>query len=167
MESQRPWEMAQEEFACDHAETDIRRMTVSNGVQHWVRQCILCGHNCGGVKREDVPGLLRINPVAFDEGLRQSWQDQRTARLQQIRQEDQSHWWRQYNAYLESPEWKAKRKAVLERDLMLCQGCRKNRATEAHHLTYIRQGREMLFDLVAVCKECHDAIHPRSEEDAS
>jgi len=83
MEGKRPWEAAQEEFACDHTQTEIRRMTVSNGVQHWVRQCKRCGHNCGSMKREDVPGLVRLNPVPFDEELRQSWQEQRAGRFQQ------------------------------------------------------------------------------------
>ena len=152
-------EVIQEEFACEHEERQIRRMTCSNGTFMWVRQCLRCGHNGGSVKKDEVPGLIRIKPVEFDEGLRQSWQEQITGRLQTLRQEDQNHWWRQYNAYLESPEWKARRAAVLERDRMLCQGCRKNRATQAHHLTYERQGKEMLFDLVAVCDECHEEIH--------
>jgi 5-methylcytosine-specific restriction endonuclease McrA len=83
-----------------------------------------------------------------------------TDRAEELRREDSEHWWRQYNTYLESPEWKARRKAVLERDEFLCQGCRKQRATQVHHLTYDRKGNEMLFDLVAVCDECHEAIHP-------
>jgi len=55
-------------------------------------------------------------------------------------------------------------RAVLERDLRLCQGCRQRPATQVHHQTYRRVGREMLFDLVAVCDECHDAIHEGGDE---
>jgi hypothetical protein len=34
-------------------------------------------------------------------------------------------------------------------------------ATEAHHLTYVRIGREQPEDLLAVCSEHHRALHNR------
>jgi hypothetical protein len=66
-----------------------------------------------------------------------------------------------YYAYLESPEWKAKRDVVLCRDRFLCQACRAAKATEAHHLTYEHLGREPLFDLIAVCRSCNARLRAR------
>ena len=61
--------------------------------------------------------------------------------------------------YLESPNWKKKRKRVLDRDNNLCV-CGE-RATYVHHKTYQNLGAELLSDLVALCKNCHDGYHGR------
>jgi len=71
-------------------------------------------------------------------------------------------WWDRYNAYLETPQWQTLRLAVFKRDGYLCQHCHKARATDAHHLTYVRMGHEDLADLLSVCKSCHETIHGRS-----
>ncbi len=68
---------------------------------------------------------------------------------------------RQYDAYMQSPAWRFKRQQVLDRDGGICQVYRKREATEVHHLTYTRFGCEMLFDLLAICEDCHDRIHGR------
>ena len=52
-----------------------------------------------------------------------------------------------------------KRAAVLRRCGGVCEGCGEAPAVEVHHLTYQRVGRELLFDLVGVCRACHDAAH--------
>lgn len=155
-------EVLEEEFRCDHESTDFRRKTKSNGVQCWVRQCIHCGEQVGTeVKRELVPGVRRLNPIDFDEHLRQSRWQARQDRATALREEQSTQWWTDYSAYLESPTWKYLRQQVLKRDNFLCQGCLQKRATQVHHLTYERQGREMLFDLTSVCDVCHDRIHDK------
>ncbi len=153
------WEIVQEEFACEHEETEFRRMTMSDGRPLFVVQCLECGHNKGSVRKASIPGIQLLNMQPFDEGLRQRWQDCRMARLEELRQAKNREWWDEYDAYLRSPEWQAKRRAVLERDEHLCQGCRKQLANQVHHLTYERKCREMLFDLVSVCDDCHSSIH--------
>jgi 5-methylcytosine-specific restriction endonuclease McrA len=55
-------------------------------------------------------------------------------------------------------EWRAKSQAVLRRENYVCQGCG-GRATQAHHLTYEHAFNEFLFELVAVCEECHAQLH--------
>ncbi len=77
------------------------------------------------------------------------------------RDEQDRRWWAWYDQYLQSPEWQARRRLVLRRAGGKCEGCRIRRAVQAHHLTYDRVGREMLFDLVAVCAECHNQIHAK------
>lgn len=67
--------------------------------------------------------------------------------------------WRWYDTYLQTPEWETRRKAVMARARNTCEGCQAADATQVHHLTYERVGNEMLFDLVAVCDDCHAQIH--------
>lgn len=68
-----------------------------------------------------------------------------------------------YRAYLESTEWQERRQKVLQRERFVCQGCRKERATEVHHLDYRHVGHELLFGLVALCDDCHRRAHGRCE----
>lgn len=64
-----------------------------------------------------------------------------------------------YHKYLDSPEWKAKRQLVFERDENLCQECKSAPAFHVHHLTYANIFNEKLEDLLSVCAECHSKIH--------
>jgi hypothetical protein len=75
------------------------------------------------------------------------------------RERDNAEWWRQYNEYLLTPAWRARRARVLHRAGNMCEGCGERPATQVHHLTYERFRHEMLFDLVAICNPCHAAIH--------
>jgi len=79
---------------------------------------------------------------------------------EQEKAEQSALWWERYNAYLLTPGWRSKRDRVLQRAHGLCEGCGAKRAVYAHHLTYERVFNEMLFDLVALCDECHQTIHP-------
>jgi hypothetical protein len=65
----------------------------------------------------------------------------------------------EYQAYLNSPKWKAKRREVLERAKYKCQVCKKRQAWQVHHKTYERIFNEPLQDLLSVCAKCHEEIH--------
>jgi hypothetical protein len=64
-----------------------------------------------------------------------------------------------YRAYLASPEWAERRGRTLMLAGGTCQRCGQRRATEAHHLTYDRLGRERDQDLLALCGPCHRMLH--------
>lgn len=66
-----------------------------------------------------------------------------------------------YSQYLSSPEWRAKRKLVLERDNYKCQRCAATRRLQVHHLTYERIFKERLDDLLTLCQPCHRRLHDR------
>lgn len=70
-------------------------------------------------------------------------------------------WWEAYTAYLQSPEWAAKRAYILRRD-KVCRVCG-GPAEQVHHLTYVRvkppNFSELMSDLIAVCVACHEEIH--------
>ena len=64
-----------------------------------------------------------------------------------------------YIDYLKSEEWKVLREKILTRDNFICQKCKHEKATSVHHLTYKRLGRELLEDLISVCRSCHFSLH--------
>ena len=160
-------------LVCEHHNAILTRRTYSNGVVHAIHQCLRCGESVGGsVARAKLPKPIDAL-LPWDENLRTQWRHQREAHYKRWRgqkeaeqQAQSSQWWAQYNAYLNSPEWRAKRAAVMNRAGGLCEGCRDARATQVHHLTYTHAGHsfaggEFLWELVAVCDECHDRIHER------
>lgn len=88
------------------------------------------------------------------------WRE-RSRQYEEERQQQIEERRREYEIYIQSPTWKELRRKVLVRANHTCEGCGKARATDAHHLTYERFRQEMLFDLVAVCRACHEQIHNR------
>lgn len=60
-----------------------------------------------------------------------------------------------YRHHLTSSEWAETRRLAFERSGGLCEGCRRAKATQVHHLTYQHVGAELLFELVALCGDCH------------
>ncbi|MDE0084752.1 MAG: hypothetical protein OXU23_03505 [Candidatus Poribacteria bacterium] len=72
-------------------------------------------------------------------------------------------WNKYYNLYIQSDEWKKKRKEVLKRDGYLCI-CG-SKATMVHHKRYHHIGNEPLSDLVALCEYCHADLHERRKEE--
>lgn len=61
-----------------------------------------------------------------------------------------------YHAYLQSPEWKEKRKEITKGKKCGC--CGKRDAYQVHHMSYRYKYAEPLFDLVPVCDPCHEAL---------
>ena len=67
-----------------------------------------------------------------------------------------------YADYLASSEWAERRALVMRRCGGVCEGCRKAGADDVHHLTYQHIGAEFLFELVGLCRGCHDRWHERA-----
>src|SRR5262249_8716042 len=65
----------------------------------------------------------------------------------------------EYLKYLNSPEWKALRDAVIKRCQGICERCKKYLVDEVHHLTYDRLYHEALEDLQGLCEPCHEYLH--------
>lgn len=78
------------------------------------------------------------------------------------RQAESNEWWRRYNLYLRSPEWRAKAALVLDRAHHRCEACGTRPATDVHHLTYKHVFDELLWELRAVCTECHEKLTTES-----
>jgi len=109
----------------------------------------------------DLGAFERAKDVQFGERQR-DWELARQERERQWKDE-QSEWWDKYNDYLRSSSWGARRALVLDRAGDICEGCRQRRATQVHHLTYDHVTNEFLWELVAICNECHARVHDYKE----
>jgi hypothetical protein len=67
----------------------------------------------------------------------------------------------EYRAYLDSPQWRAKRERILTTRGRRCEVCRFHERLSLHHLTYVRLYDELDSDLLVVCESCHAALHQR------
>lgn len=161
-----PYQQALEHYACDHAVTECRYKTYANGTHHFFEQCLNCGQSVGSaIAHKNIADIENIAP--WDSQLENAYQfliDEMTNQLRdeqnEIWQNRETDWDKEYSVYLQSPQWKDKRHRVLERDGYLCQACLKRRASEVHHTTYqFALGQEPLFILVSVCRLCHNALH--------
>lgn len=161
MATQATYDPKSSPWYCEHAETQVRKRTQSDGRTVACRQCLRCGASLGNVAKNRVP-YVAVLP-AWDEALQKSWRERGQTEFDQRRQDEQDAFWKWYNAYLLSPEWRVLRSKVLKRADGVCEGCGERPAVQVHHLTYARVGKEMLFDLVAVCQFCHDRIHEDRE----
>ena len=152
-------------LACEHPETQIRRKSMSDGRPMFKLQCVNCGRGVGtAIGARNVPDTSVEWDQKAEDAYDASWIEQRkdgdsviAARLAEI-DERRSLWWTKYDIYLQSDEWMARRRKALERDKHLCQSCREAGASQVHHLTYAHAFNEPLFDLISVCKSCHDRL---------
>lgn len=135
-------------------------------------QCDLCGETTTGALAyaKFTPELIAAMPpmdMEFREKIRNESRErqrqEQQERLAQFEVQRVEHT-QKYYEYLKTPQWHAKRKAVLERDNYVCRGCLTAQATIVHHLTYDHVFDELLFELVAVCKPCHDRAHPEKQQ---
>ena len=148
---------------CTHGETQIRTRVVSNGGTHVWRQCQICGEFVGQAIGKSLapathPPADELLLARRRAGRRQQYDEIIQKHIR--RQKSQgSEWWTKYNAYLQTPQWRAIATRVLKRANGICEGCGQAGATQVHHLTYQHVFNEFLFDLVAVCRACHERLH--------
>lgn len=171
----RPWQVVDREFSCDHAQTQFVKYVQINGVVVVRKQCLRCGKSLGNVAKNgfDVDSL-----PFFDQNRAESWQTKRQNRFNEIweqqreaeaakQQQEAQEWWREYNQYLKTQQWHTLRRKVLERDNNLCQACLTRPASQVHHLRYELYnllGQSAAFECVAICYQCHVKIHPHMAE---
>lgn len=157
------WELCQH---LDHVEPRV--WTIAGGGIQVAMQCLTCGHRVGSALSQKQYDPAQLPPA--DIALRDAYDAQRSSNAEEFRLElsralDRERFERRadYEAYIASPEWQSKRSAVLSRDGSRCQaqmfGCTRY-ATDVHHLSYEHFRNEPLFDLIAVCRMCHNQLHP-------
>lgn len=141
-------------------------------------QCVVTGRISQLIKEADYPSLFILPSDKQDGG---KWPDVRnlanqTDKLFKTYLEESakihakypvaflSHYKERYHEYLNSPEWKAKRQAILKRDGNKCviSGCTTN--LNVHHITYDNIGDEPDYDLLTVSNEVHQIIHDETHE---
>lgn len=147
---------------CEHPDKEIRRKKDKNGNPRFYYQCLCCGCTAGKqLKKAEVLNPESVKDFEVDRE-NQAWADynqrfEKRRKLEVKMVED--IWNRNRDLYMNSPEWKKLRALVFERANYICEGCREAKATDCHHTTYDNIGQEFLFELLALCKECHDRYH--------
>jgi 5-methylcytosine-specific restriction endonuclease McrA len=125
--------------------------------------CDDCHDTCGefikhSLATPDTPEISR-EEIVEHERAREEQHRARWAEFERGRRDQAAEWRERYHAHLQSPEWASRRDRVHERAGGICEGCRTRAASETHHLTYRNLGAEFLWELVAVCSECHRRYH--------
>lgn len=70
-----------------------------------------------------------------------------------------------YAAYLCSREWNVLKEQVKKRSHGICERCKCRPMNAVHHLTYERKYKEELCDLEAICNQCHEFTHAKTDID--
>lgn len=162
------------EAECSCQNKALVRRQVAGGAVHYGHQCPVCGKWKSVPKATLSPGEMSAAGT-FDDSISDRYWRERHVVLQRQRDNERraesQRWWLAYGAYLNSDKWKERSQKVLERDNHICQACLIRKATQAHHLTYEHCqnaagefGYEPLFDLIAICKTCHDFHHKVERE---
>jgi hypothetical protein len=150
---------------CKHESQELRRWTFSNGVDHFKNECRVCGQSGESIARACLAAEEMAAAPPHDAGLRgrfgQKAADHRRADLEAERVADRAAWHEEHDPYLKTPEWKHRRDLVLKRAHHLCEGCGEQMAVIGHHRTYDHYGDEFLFEILALCPDCHDRFHRR------
>jgi len=149
---------------CENCNFIFVKRLKSNGGYTLQKQCFSCGLKDGkfykfelvggGKAVERLPDFNKELETQYYERKREKsikeWESKRLEKRQEFFDE--------YQVYLQSEKWKTKRLKVLERDNYKCKACESNKATQVHHMSYEFVYDEPLFDLISVCKRCHDKI---------
>jgi hypothetical protein len=166
---------------CNHNKIEIRKRVFNKGVVQYVKQCLYCGDMKSIAIKKDV--AIKENfgkePDFFDEELYLKFKEidkkiyndklsdvskkkvfEKNAEIEL----EKEIFFKEYNEYLLSERWAKKREKVIARCKGVCEGCMENPVEHVHHLTYTHVFNEMLFELVGVCRECHNKIHPHMNE---
>ena len=157
------WEQVKKEFECSHPVTFVAYRVKANGAINYFLQCKKCWDNVQHLRGADLTAEQKRKAVLFDDNKRHLRFQERTARFNELRdrawQSKKKDLDAERNAYMQTPQWQRIRQKVMKRCGGICEGCGDRPATQVHHLTYERLGREMLFDLVGLCRSCHESIH--------
>lgn len=77
--------------------------------------------------------------------------------------EIKGEWWDLYTLYLKSEEWNRKRETRMEIDNYKCFICNSDYILQVHHMHYKNVGDEEMEDLLTVCVNCHQKLHPNKK----
>mgnify|MGYP000274206070 CR=1 FL=1 len=167
-ERQKAFSIVHQKFSCEHENKEIRLRTIRGGSIQRVEQCLKCGRAVSNAySKEKVLELTgKENIPEFDSELMENWEKSYAEECKSIMEGyesrkdfERAEFFQEYDKYLLSEEWAKKREKVLNRANGICEGCGENNANQVHHLTYKNVGAEFLFELVAICHECHDRLH--------
>lgn len=150
---------------CDH-DPVARLKHYASGVRARM-QCRKCGQGVGSqIAMKGVTDLwdeeLETRVQNEYDAACKEWKRQADQFMQPHNVERPESWWELYDRYLKSAVWAAKRELVFRRCGGVCEACGQAAAEQVHHLKPYPDtfGLEPLWTLRAVCRPCHEIIHP-------
>lgn len=153
---------------CNHSDLKLCIYKDAAGNTHFRRQCQSCGEMKGTAVARNAVGDAQLtehrpNLNAEYEGARQRERDAIVQKHIRIQKAKSGAFSKAYADHLASEKWQRIRRKVLERAKNLCEGCLERAATQVHHKSYDHLGEEFMFELLALCQECHERLHPSAE----
>lgn len=150
---------------CKHEDSATMRVPIKGGAIQVRDCCTRCGTRVGNPYSQADKSWVAGLPLLSDElagsysALRHSERKALMLKHAYRQREERGRFTHGYRAYLQSPEWKAKRAKVMKRCGGICEGCGDEPAVHAHHVTYDHFGNEFLFELLGLCEACHERVH--------
>lgn len=156
------------DWQCDHDPLPVRR-ELSNGAIQYGTQCSRCGV-WKAWKQSRFPLSAKFGQ--YDAAIRETWRIERYGLAEDNRKQQQveesQRWWDIYRDFMASDAWRLyMQPAVMRRDGNTCQACLGKPAEHVHHVKYPANvasvkdfEKQPLFEMQAVCKTCHQNIHP-------
>lgn len=130
-------------------------------------QCPDCAHSRALKLAEytDVDALPEFSETLGDE-ISQAQSDAWREKHDQEQARRKREWFEDYNVYLRSPEWRKRRAKVMKRAGGICESCLEAPAVQVHHTTYVHVKNEPLWELRAICEDCHELITKLDRKEA-
>mgnify|MGYP000213911781 CR=1 FL=1 len=147
------------EHPCNHAYR-FALLQKKNNTKELKNICTKCfEREQKGYKIKDYD-LTGIKTITFEvaNNLRYQKYEYRKEIYEQLNHKKNTDWRYNYEAYLQTTQWAAKRVQVFRRDNFKCQICY-GKAEEVHHITYKNLHNEYLFELTSLCRSCHSKYH--------
>lgn len=155
---------------CEHKNFKPIQLTMSNGAIMVKNYCTDCLHTFGNPIKKSLVNFKNIHKTTNEnyhkwrslmDVQEKNYINEITAGRNNVRLVFMKN---DYSEYLNSDEWKNKRKKILERDSYVCQICH-NVAECVHHLTYKHIKNEYFFELISLCDNCHiEYYHPEQKK---
>lgn len=150
---------------CGHAGKAVMRVPVAGGSTQVRECCTNCGARLGSPMKQSDRAWVDSLPQLPQEHER-LYESRRSEEKYQIllkhgrrQHEERGAFTNQYREYLQSPGWFEKRDKVIKRCGNVCEGCGNAPVDHVHHMTYQHFGDEFLFELLGLCRACHDRVH--------
>lgn len=147
---------------CAHSTTTMVMRTVRGGAKQYVGQCLTCGQQLGSAHSQKD---ITREPPPWDDELSLTYERARKRELENInlkhlaiQKRKSGRFSQRYADHLKSEKWLKARVKIFRRANNICEACLEAPAREVHHLTYENLCNEFMYELVAVCRPCHERI---------
>lgn len=161
------WDHIQYNMYCKNHSPEYVKVKYSNDSIHIKKQCLECGKvesklypkaKVKNWKNFPFSKIIETESEDFYKPLKQIYERYHKKGKDFKQSSRFSAFLNEHSEYLETDGWKKKRSLVLKRDNNICQSCLDNKAIEVHHKSYKYWKNKPLFDLISVCRTCHDEI---------